>query len=90
VRYGPLVLAGRLGKEGLTHDLMYGPYHPDPAKGIPVALLAVSNGMAADAVEPVRGQPLAFRTVGQPDSIRLSPLYQISDERYTVYWKTIR
>jgi len=90
VLYGPLVLAGRLGRDGLTHELIYGPYHPDPAKEIPVAPLAVSEGMAADSVEPVGGEPLAFRTVGQPSAVRLSPLYQISGERYTVYWKTIR
>jgi hypothetical protein len=90
VLYGPVVLAGRLGTEGLTRDLVYGPLAPDATKQIAVPPMVVSRGMAADFVEPVRSEPLAFRTAGQTSSTRLSPLYQILDERYTVYWKTTR
>ena len=90
VLYGPLVLAGRLGKEGLTRELTYGPLAPDEKKPVAVPPLAVPKGMASNYVEAVPGEPLAFRTTGQPASVRLSPLYQILDERYTVYWKTTR
>ena len=90
VLYGPLVLAGRLGKQGLTRELTYGPLAPDSAKPIPVPRLTISKGMAAESVEAVRGEPLSFRTVGQPNVTRLSPLFQVFDERYTVYWKTAR
>ncbi|MFI5127418.1 MAG: beta-L-arabinofuranosidase domain-containing protein [Candidatus Acidiferrales bacterium] len=37
--------------------------------------------------EPVPGDSLAFKTVGQPDSMQLVPFYKISRERYTTYWK---
>jgi len=84
--YGPLVLAGRLGSKGLTHELIYGPLGPDEARTIPVPAIAAS-GNSAEWVEPVKGQTLAFQTVGQRTGVDLVPFYQISDERYTVYWK---
>jgi DUF1680 family protein len=84
--YGPLVLAGRLGSKGLTHDLIYGPLGPDEARTIPVPVL-VGSGDSPDWVEPVPGQTLAFQTEGQRNRIDLVPFYQLYDERYTVYWK---
>jgi hypothetical protein len=30
---------------------------------------------------------LRFRTVGQAQDFALKPLYQIADERYSVYWQ---
>jgi hypothetical protein len=32
------------------------------------------------------GEPLRFKTVGQPVAMDLKPLYQVLDERYTIYW----
>jgi len=87
--YGPLVLAGRLGAKGLTHDLIYGPLGPDEARAIPVPSLT-GSGDSPDWVEPVKGQTLAFQTVGQRSQIDLMPFYQLSDERYTAYWKVNR
>jgi DUF1680 family protein len=87
--YGPLVLAGRLGTKGLTHELAYGPLGPDGARSIPVPPIAAS-GDSLDWVEPVKGRPLAFRTVGQTFGTELVPFYQLFDERYTVYWKINR
>jgi len=86
VMYGPLVLAGRLGSKGLTRDLIYGPLGPDEARTIPVPEL-MGSGNSPDCVEPVKGQALAFQTVGQRNQIDLVPLHQLYDERYTVYWK---
>ncbi|MGH9731332.1 MAG: hypothetical protein ACRD4A_06490 [Candidatus Acidiferrales bacterium] len=37
--------------------------------------------------ELVPGDSLAFKTVGQPDSVQLVPFYKIFRERYTTYWK---
>jgi uncharacterized protein len=87
--YGPLVLAGRLGSKGLTHELIYGPLGPDEARTIPVPTIAAS-GDSAEWLEPVKGQALAFQTVGQRTGVDLVPFYQIFDERYTVYWKVER
>src|SRR5437870_7209538 len=87
--YGPLVLAGRLGTKGLTHEHVYGPLGPDEARNIPVPPLTGSVD-APDWVEQVKGQTLAFQTVGQKSEIDVSPFYQVNDERYTVYWKVNR
>ncbi len=87
--YGPLVLAGRLGTKGLTHELAYGPLGPDEARAIPVLAIA-GSGDSPDWLEPVKGQTLEFRTVGQATGIELIPFYQLFDERYTVYWKVNR
>jgi len=88
--YGPLVLAGRFAGRGLTHDLIYGPMGPDQSRPFPVPGI-VSAGASADWLEPLPGQSLAFRTIGQPaTTIDLIPLYQLFDDRYTVYWKVNR
>ena len=88
--FGPLVLAGRLASQGLTHDLTYGPMGPDDSRPIAVPEI-VTAGSSTDWLEPVKGQPLSFRTVAQPTSTtELIPLYQLFNERYTVYWKVNR
>jgi hypothetical protein len=40
-------------------------------------------------VKPVPGAAMKFRTegIGRPRDVSLAPFYQISDQRYTVYWK---
>jgi uncharacterized protein len=83
--YGPLVLAGKLGAQGLDKAAIYGPEGPDAKKAITVPSIQGSGG--ASWVEPVKGERLAFRTAGQSSATRLVPLYQLFDERYTVYWK---
>jgi hypothetical protein len=84
--YGPLVLAGRLGSDGLTEALQTGGYWAE-YKGQPSRV----DDIAADPsgppwVEPVAGQPLAFRTTGQKKDVALEPLNAIHGERYAVYW----
>jgi uncharacterized protein len=87
VMYGPLVLAGRLGNEGLTREMIY-PDVPWELKGKP----AVAPDIVADPregaswVEAVPGERLRFRAPGQSGALALIPLYQIQNERYAVYW----
>jgi len=87
--FGPLVLAGRLGTEGLTKSMFYSGYdtspHGDP---IPVPAIATSANDPAGWLERVPGGPLTFQTVGQARKISLIPLYKLFGERYAVYWKT--
>ena len=86
--YGPLVLGGRLGNLGLSESNTYLGYHPSPG-GKPIAvpeIQADGNGQA-NWVEPVSGQTLNFRTVGQEKPIELVPLYKLHGEHYVVYWK---
>ena len=75
ILYGPLVLAGDLGK-----------IKPDPIKGIPV--LVNEKSPVQNWVQPVGSNPLLFETknVGVERDIRLKPLYQFTDSYYSVYW----
>jgi len=41
-------------------------------------------------LKPVEGQPLAFRTVGQPADITFRPFYQVLDEHYGVYFRVVK
>jgi DUF1680 family protein len=83
--YGPLVLAARMGRDGLTEKKIYGDSGPDDEHEKPIPMpQAASSG--AEWFERVPGETLQFRTVGA-ESVRLAPLYQIMDERYSVYLK---
>lgn len=94
--YGPLVLAGRLGTEGLTKDVL----RAEPTairevpryRGKPVSApeFKAKSQDLRDWVEPVSGRPLEFQTVGQQTNVTLIPFYKVLDERYAVYWKVSR
>jgi uncharacterized protein len=93
--YGPIVLAGRLGREGL-----------EPGNQIIVnertsgSMLNVSLQVPELAGEPAslsarirqdRHDPLVFRTagVGRPHDVDLAPFYRLAHERYNLYWKVV-
>jgi len=85
--YGPVVLAGDLGTEGLSEKVIIGPSAP-PLKQSPLnppALQAKGSG-PSDWIKPTEG-PLAFRTSGQAEDVSLKPLNSIFDRRYSVYWR---
>jgi hypothetical protein len=91
--YGPIVLAGRLGMEGLTPETlraeptkprMVPEYKSEPR---PAPAIRTTSVDPAAWLRPVAGQPLEYETTGQQRALRLSPLYRIFDERYAVYWK---
>jgi DUF1680 family protein len=73
--YGPVVLAGQLGK-----DL------PDPVFGTPVLLTSSRN--ISDFIKPLIPEPLNFETkgVGQPKDVLLKPFYSTFDQYYSVYF----
>jgi DUF1680 family protein len=88
--YGPLVLAGELGRDGLNDEVRYGPGAP-PMRRVPpleVPALVADDEKLLARVKPVPGAPLSFRTegVGRPHDVTLIPFYRAADERYTVYW----
>jgi len=93
--YGPVVLAGDLGRGGLTEALRYGPNAPQvfrlPAVTVPVFLGEVKDVLERIKPAPTAEGPLNFRTVGlgEPRDIRLLPLFKAADERYSVYWKVL-
>lgn len=73
-KYGPLVLAGLLGKD-----------RPDPVIGVPVLLTsdrAVGNWVR-HTEEPLR---FKMKNVGKPFDPELIPFYKVHDQYYSVYW----
>jgi DUF1680 family protein len=92
VMYGPLVLAGRLGTEGLTPATLRAEptrprtvpeYRLEPVAAPP---FTVASDDPATWIRP-SGRPLEFRTAGQATDVSLVPLYRLFDERYAVYWR---
>ena len=88
VMYGPVVLAGLLGRQNLTPDKINGPEGPDEKDTIEVASIkGNTTGNSVNWIEPVKGEKLKFKTVGQSANVDLTPLNEVMDERYTVYFK---
>jgi hypothetical protein len=88
--YGPVVLAGELGKEGLDKINLYTKGQLDlqhtPTPAVPV--LRCEPAELLQHIAPDAGRPLTFRTVniGRPNDVTLSPYYNLHHQRFTVYW----
>ena len=87
VLYGPVVLAGDLGNEGLTEASIVGPNAPRIERN-PIAVPAFHAASADPAswIKPA-DRPLTFRTTGQVKDVTLAPISSIFDRRYAVYWQ---
>lgn len=88
--YGPVVLAGALGTDGMTPPMPYAKSQGDFFKAKPPAspVLVTGNRPVNEWVEPVEGKALTFRTkhVGRPADVTLVALYAMPPQRYTIYW----
>lgn len=93
ILYGPIVLAGKLGTEGIVPPMPYAKSQGDFFHGpVPPAPVLVTEGRpVTDWIEAVPDQPLTFRSkgVGRPADVTLTALYQLHHERYTVYWDAL-
>ncbi len=88
--YGPLVLAGELGSEGLTSQNVLttqNQYRFPQARIATVPPLNVNSDNITDWIKPVDGKPLTFKTVGQSQDITLVPFYELFNQKYIIYWK---
>jgi hypothetical protein len=86
--YGPLVLAGDMGNEGLTPAKIIGPEGPEMEKTLfAVPELKAAGAELASWIKPDGATPLAFRITGQSNEIHLTPLNSIFDKRYSIYWR---
>ncbi|MDH7512635.1 MAG: glycoside hydrolase family 127 protein, partial [Clostridiales bacterium] len=90
--YGPTVLAGDLGTEGLTEEERYGPSAPRLGRLRPVQVPALIVDKVEDVLKkilPVSGDRLTHKTrgIGQPHDVTLVPFFKLHDRRYSVYWK---
>jgi uncharacterized protein len=87
--YGPLVLAGKLGADGLAPELMVGPEGPD-VKHHPMTVPQFrAAGPNPDSWVKPTGDGLTFRTTGQEQDITLVPLNKVFKERYSIYWTVV-
>ena len=92
VMYGPLVLAGELGTDGMPHTCVHGSQAAhsgdmDP----PVPVLVTELDRPSEWVERIDPGALRFRTknVGRPHDVALRPLHEMHHQRYTVYWRVL-
>jgi hypothetical protein len=94
IMYGPLVLVGRLGTEGLAPaTLRAEPTSPRtvpnyPLEPVAAPVLEARSEDPGEWIKPVAGRPLEFRTVGPARDVALVPFYTLFDERYAVYWRS--
>jgi len=91
VMFGPLVLAARLGTEGMqpgadlvASEFAYGAALKSEDAALP--RLALQGRSLDEAVKPA-GAPLRFRTAGPGHDIELIPFHRIAHERYSLYWQ---
>jgi hypothetical protein len=92
VLYGPLVLAGLLGREDMPNNAPYAEHNqlefrtvPDPA--VPSLLVTgedLSTCFRQSAPLEFIGKSSASETV-----IRFVPLASVTHDRYSVYWQTV-
>ena len=96
--YGPLALACEMGRDGLSRNLIDGTALPDLDRLPPLPTPSFEAG--PESSRPAKATPswakktdegeLRFRTVAQAQDLELKPLYQVMDQRYSVYWKKAR
>jgi DUF1680 family protein len=88
ILYGPLVLAARMGTAGLGPNVLRA--EPTKPRSIPEYK---GDGLPTPSLTGrapwigAQGKPLAFQTTGPGERRELVPLYQVLDERYSVYFK---
>ena len=90
VLYGPVVLAGELGTNGMPS-----PYARNQTDQVRVADPEVpafvgDEKALLEQIKPT-GAPLVFQTqsLGQTNGVKLIPFYRTQHERYSVYWNLV-
>jgi uncharacterized protein len=91
VLYGPIVLAGDLGKDSLGDAKRYGPSAPQMGRVKSIEIPAFIGDVkdVLGKMKPVPGASMTFKTAGlaRPADVTLVPFYKVFEPRYTVYWK---
>jgi DUF1680 family protein len=85
--YGPLVLAARMGRDGLSRDMIDANQGPDLDRLPALPMPQFKTEQADFWVAKSKDGELSFHTVGQLKETELQPLYQVTDERFSVYWQ---
>lgn len=94
--YGPIVLSGALGRDGLTKYDFWSIKTTVPTKRLPEdrfpRLVASTPENMTDKIKLVSQRPLIFQadtTLMNMPQVKLIPFYQNHFQRYVVYWRTI-
>jgi DUF1680 family protein len=88
VFYGPVLLAGRLGREGMPNDFADKDAHLKlPPSPVPPIVNASAN--PADWLTLADAATLTFKAhdAGPATGIVFQPLYAVHHERYSAYWE---
>ena len=84
--YGPIVLAGDFGHQGLTDDLIADQQGPAVSKApMSVPELHASGKKLEDWIKPDGPAPLTFRAAAAGGGVTLKPLNQLWG-RFATYW----
>ena len=92
VLYGPLVLAADLGAgpcdgpQRIIHSGETVPKGPPAASLLP-KVAATSEASTKQWIQVESSPDLRFTAVGENAKYQLMPMYQIGDQRYSVYWQ---
>ena len=91
VAYGPIVLAGDMGTDGIQAPAPYAKDQLDFRNyAIPdsiVSTLNINGRKLNDWLIPVKGKQLIFQTSGVASKeITMIPYYKIDKQRYIIYW----
>jgi uncharacterized protein len=92
IAYGPIVLAGKMGTEGIISPAPYAPVDPHDFNNfkIPsdvISTLYTHGKSVSKWLNPVEGQSLVFKTSDVAErEITMIPYYQLHGERYVLYW----
>lgn len=92
--YGPILLAGQLGADGLNPRDFIGPYTPAkalrPLAKAPVVVRSEDQEILG-CIKPVPGRPAVFKTEGlvKPGDVTLAPFYHTHFQRYAFCWQVI-
>lgn len=91
--YGPIVLSGQLGTEGLTKYDFWQTRNHATTKLLPEGKFPALHGTPEALIaglKPVAGKPLTFRSTGgvmQPTEVIMVPFFRNHYQRYAIYWR---
>jgi uncharacterized protein len=90
--YGPIVLAGRLGRAGLApgNQIIVNERESGTMlnAAIEIPVLVGDRAKLSNRIRQDSHDPLTFRTSGnaRPRDVELAPFYRLAHERYNLYW----
>jgi DUF1680 family protein len=96
ITYGPLVLAGVMGTEGMTGSAPFSnpDLHNDYYTYDYHVPQNITTGLKIDKknpdqfIKPIANEKLAFKVLDE--NIRLEPIHKIHQQRFVVYWNLIK